>query len=81
MATQTEIKELYSNEDYCKEELLRGRAIMGNKDTTRKEWSAMEASIQFMYLYCPISMQGIVHGMLLEITMREKYMYPIWGTA
>lgn len=73
------MKNLYKNKDYCIQELLKSRNVFGNKNTTRKQYDAMQTCLAGMYLYCPEELQDHVYTHLLESEKRKFYYENIWS--
>jgi hypothetical protein len=62
------MQELYSNEQYCKDELLRIRESFGNKNTfNSKTIDASRYSLSYMLLYCPEEMYYMVLSTFNEL--------------
>jgi hypothetical protein len=70
---------VFSDENYCIEELSRIRETWGNKTSfTFKSAEAIRYTLGFMYLYCPRKLQSIVEGHLLELDIRERcLLFPV----
>ena len=69
------MQELFSSEQYCKDEILRIRESFSNKNTfNSKTIEASKYSLAFMYLYCPEKLQSLVEATLNEIDRREQFL-------
>jgi len=68
------MEKLFSNEQYCKDELLRIREAFGNKITFNKETiDASRYTLGFMMLYCSEKLIPMVESTLEELNRRELY--------
>ena len=65
---------MYSQEEYCKQEIRRIRDVWGSKDFTRDKAEAVRNSLGFMLFYCPPVLTPTVDAMLMELDMRESWL-------
>lgn len=71
-----EVSKLYSDKNYCIEELQEARKIFTNKNLFTIEVSEqLQKAIGLMYLYCPENMQDLVLTHLEEVQMRSTYVH------
>ena len=69
------MQELFSSEQYCKDEILRIRESWGNKNSfNSKSIDASRYSLGFMYLYCPDKIKELVKSTLNELDRREQFL-------
>lgn len=68
------IQELFSQKDYCLEEISRIRQQWGTKGFDQKQADAIRSSLGFMLFYCPKELSDAVDGMLHELDMRESWL-------
>jgi len=69
------MQELFSSEQYCKDELLRIREMFQNKPTfNSKNIDAARYSLSYMLLYCPEEMYFMVLSTLNELARREEFL-------
>ena len=61
----------YTRKDYCMEQILESREIIGNKNTTTKEWDAVDRGLARMYVLCPDEIKDIVFATLTESNQRR----------
>jgi hypothetical protein len=74
------LDKLFSDSNYCKEELCRIREAWGDKTTFNLNTiDAMYRTFGFMLLYCDdVIVQNTVDSMMMELSMRETY-YLFYG--
>ena len=72
------IQELFSNKEYCYDQLREARKIFTDINSTEKQYEAMETTLAFMYLYCSEDLQSIVFATLNEAQMRKYRFIYIW---
>jgi len=69
------MKEIFSNDSYCKDELLRIRESFGNKNTfNESSIAASRDTLAWMYLYCPEDLMSLVDATMIELERREQYL-------
>lgn len=66
-------EELYSDHDYCMNELGRCRAIMTSREFTKAKYEQITNALALMYLYCPKDTQGMVEAIMNEAHVRVLY--------
>lgn len=68
------IAEVFSDRQYCIDEMLRIRDTWGSRSTfTREAIEAARISLGFMALYCPDGLRDVVMATLDELGRRELY--------
>ena len=69
------IETVFSNADYCMDELRRIRQAWGTKSTfTKKVINASRQTLCMMLLYCPKKLTDLVYATLDELTKREVFL-------
>lgn len=68
------LQELFSQHDYCLEEMSRIRQTWGSKDFDQRKADAIRSSLGFMLFYCPKELSEVVESMLHELDMRESWL-------
>ena len=67
-------EEDYTNRDYCMEQLLKVRAVFGNKNTTKHEWDIeVIRKLAYILVNGPEDLQDIVRATLYEAGIRETH--------
>lgn len=68
------MERVFSNKEYCLEELSRIREIWGDKTKfTFKTSEAMRQTLAWMWLYCPEEVRTAVEAELNELDIRISY--------
>lgn len=73
MKSLTSTKEIWSDPEYCKSEIMKAREIMSSRKTTRKQFEQIQKALGLMYLHCPDEMAGHAYACLQEATMRYVF--------
>lgn len=72
---KSKMEELFSSEQYCKDELLRIRESFSNKETfNATSIDASRYTLGFMLLYCPEHLYTLIEATLDELNRREMYL-------
>jgi len=69
-----DIQKMYSNKEYCLEELRRARELMGLKSTTTEQRDSLGNSLAFMYLYCPLELEDSIEATMKENNIRQRFL-------
>lgn len=68
------IADVFSDRQYCIDEMLRIRDTWGSRSTfTREAIEAARISLGFMVIYCPDSLRDMVMATIDELGRRELY--------
>ena len=77
MKTENEIKNLYSNKEYCLKEISQTRKFWNDpQNNTMEKWDVVIETLGFMLMYCPESISYIVQATLTEANMRMSLSLP-----
>ena len=69
------IQELFKDDKYCREEMIRIRKMFGFKETCNiKSMQAATKTLSFMYLYCDERLQTPVLAFMKEVGVRSAYL-------
>ena len=68
-----EIKDLFSDKQYCLDEICRIRHALSDKAATRETFEKAIETLIYMMLYCPEDIQGNVQAQLSETELRLTY--------
>lgn len=68
------LQDLFSQKDYCLQEMSRIRETWGTKGFDQKKAEAIRSTLGFMLFYCPKELAEIVEAMLHELDMRESWL-------
>lgn len=72
-AMNDSLSDLFKDDTYCAEEMLRVRESIGTTAATQKTFDAAFKALGFMYLNCSPNMKSMVLGQLRETTVRHGY--------
>jgi len=67
------IKDNFKDKNFCFSQLREARELFGNKNTTRKQYEAMEKVLALVYLYCPEEIQSQVLAIINELELRKNF--------
>lgn len=63
----------YKDIENCRNEIRTARELMGNKNTTRQQFEAMEKGLGILYLNCPEDFQEMALAHIQEAQRRKFY--------
>lgn len=69
----SEVRQLYSDKNYCMRELSEARKIFTTKPFTVEKSNLLSKSLGLMYLYCPEELMVMVLSVMEELETRTQY--------